>query len=126
MKYKEFVEKYYDIASFPALWKELLLFTVLNLPFFIYAKIKDSNLIYIVPWIIIFFIFFIIVSNLDFSEQHEDYKRNPSEFLSSSELKLRLSAICSCIYQVLSLCILYLISWSMPIIRLLFDYVAMF
>ena len=125
MKYKEFVEKYYDIASFPALWKELLLFTVLNLPFFIYAKIKDSNLIYIVPWIIIFFIFFIIVSNLDFSEQHEDYKRNPSEFLSSSELKLRLSAICSCIYQVLSLGILYLISWSMPIIRLLFDYVEM-
>ena len=77
MTYREFVDKYYSVTSFEEIWKEILLIIIINIPFYIYSRIEENNYVHIIPFIVVFIIFSVILSNVDMKEQSKDIKKIP-------------------------------------------------
>tara|TARA_B100000242_G_C42746926_1_gene348330 strand:- start:126 stop:500 length:375 start_codon:yes stop_codon:yes gene_type:complete len=124
MTYREFVDKYYSVTSFEEIWKEILLIIIINIPFYIYSRIEENNYVYIIPFIVVFIIFSVILSNVDMKEAEQRYKEDPIKNASPGTVKLGLSFICTCIYQILCVAIIQVVVWGIPkffmLLRILF------
>ena len=109
MTYREFFDKYYSVTSFKEIWKEILLIIIINIPFYTYSRIEENYYVYIIPFILVFIIFSLILSNVDMTEVEERYKDDPVKNASPGTVKLGLTLICTCIYQMLCVVIIQVV-----------------